>query len=87
MADDSQSPKQFGMHEAKSNLSKLIHMAQAGDEVLITNNGIPVAKIVPIRPEQRPSRIGFLKGVTFDTESSAAMDAEIDALFHRGDEQ
>lgn len=37
---------QVGMHEAKTNLSKLVAFAQNGEEVLITNRGEVVAKIV-----------------------------------------
>jgi prevent-host-death family protein len=37
---------QVGMHEAKTNLSKLVVFAQKGEEVLITNRGEVVARIV-----------------------------------------
>ena len=37
---------QVGMHEAKSQLSKLVAFAQNGEEVLITNRGEVVARIV-----------------------------------------
>lgn len=36
-----------GMHEAKTNLSKLVDLALEGEQVTITRNGLPVAKIVP----------------------------------------
>ena len=35
-----------GIHEAKTTLSKLIQRAHAGEEVVITNSGTPVAKLV-----------------------------------------
>ncbi len=35
-----------GIHEAKTTLSKLIQKAHAGEEVVITNSGTPVAKLV-----------------------------------------
>lgn len=35
-----------GIHEAKTTLSKLIQKAQAGEEVVITKSGTPVAKLV-----------------------------------------
>jgi len=37
-----------GIHEAKTTLSKLIQRANAGEEVVITNSGVPVAKLVPM---------------------------------------
>ena len=46
--------------EAKSNLSKLLRKAQAGETVLITSgrNKIPVARLVAIHP--KPKRLGAL---------------------------
>jgi len=39
---------QFGMHEAKTGLSKLVERAEAGEEIIIARNGMPVARLVPI---------------------------------------
>lgn len=36
--------------EARNNLSRLITEAQAGEDVVITKRGTPVARIVPIGP-------------------------------------
>ena len=38
------------MHEAKTKLSQLVERAQAGEDVVITRNGKPVARLVPIAP-------------------------------------
>ena len=38
----------YTMHQAKTNLSRLIREAQKGKEVVITRGKEPVAKIVPI---------------------------------------
>lgn len=40
--------KHFGTFEAKNRLSALLDMVEAGEEVTITRNGKPVAKMVPI---------------------------------------
>jgi prevent-host-death family protein len=45
---------QVNMHEAKSDLSRLVVRALAGEEVIITRAGKPVARLVPIRPERVP---------------------------------
>ena len=37
------------MHEAKSQLSKLIAAAQAGEDVVIARKGKPAVRLVPIR--------------------------------------
>jgi prevent-host-death family protein len=38
-----------GMHEAKTNLSRLVARAEAGEEVVITRNGTPAVRLVPVR--------------------------------------
>lgn len=52
----------YTVHQAKTNLSKLIKEAESGKEVVITRGKNPVAKIVPIadRPKQRVP--GSMKG-------------------------
>jgi prevent-host-death family protein len=42
------------MHKAKSDLSRLVARALAGEEVIITRAGQPVARLVPIRRERVP---------------------------------
>jgi prevent-host-death family protein len=37
-----------GIHEAKTNLSKLLRRVSVGEEIIITRSGEPIAKIVPI---------------------------------------
>ena len=43
------------MHEAKTELSKLVEQALAGEEVIIARAGVPVARLVPLtRKGKRP---------------------------------
>ena len=42
-----------GIRDAKMHLSKYIKMVQKGTEVIITDRGRPVGKIVPIQNEDR----------------------------------
>lgn len=51
---------QVTIHAAKTNLSKLIEAALAGEEVIIAKGREPVVRIVPIA--RRTFRIGLLKG-------------------------
>ncbi len=37
------------MHEAKTQLSRLVRRAQAGDYIVIANRGRPVARLVAIK--------------------------------------
>lgn len=49
------------MHEAKTNLSKLVDQVLAGEDVTITRNGTPVARIVPL--EQRKPSLNDVRGI------------------------
>lgn len=51
------------MHDAKSNLSKLVLQAHEGDEIILARAGKPVAKIVPYEAPARKSIFGALKDV------------------------
>ncbi|MBM3584040.1 MAG: antitoxin [Alphaproteobacteria bacterium] len=51
----------FTIHEAKTNLSKLIARATSGEEIVILRGKVPVARLEPLRvPEGR--RFGAMKG-------------------------
>lgn len=50
------------IHEAKTQLSKLIARAEAGEEIVIARGKDPVVRLTPVpRPKRRP-KAGFLKG-------------------------
>jgi prevent-host-death family protein len=42
-----------GMHEAKTNLSKLVEQALAGEEVIITRRGEAVVRLEAVREKKR----------------------------------
>jgi prevent-host-death family protein len=49
------------IHAAKTNLSRLIARAEAGEEIIIARGRTPVAKLVPLTP--KPKRVfGALRG-------------------------
>ena len=50
-----------GIHEAKTNLSKLIPAAQSGEEIIITKGGKPVARLVPYLKEHRQRPLGLYR--------------------------
>ena len=50
------------MHEAKTQLSELVAAAERGEEVVIARNGMPAARLVAVRPEHPPVRLGALAG-------------------------
>jgi len=57
------SSKSVGIREAKIQLSKLLRMVKEGNEVILTDRGQPVGKIVPIDSQNLPleARIGRLE--------------------------
>ena len=49
------------MHEAKTHFSKLLERVLAGEEVVITRSGQPLAKLVPVQRKRAP-HFGFARG-------------------------
>ena len=52
---------QFSVHEAKTNLSKLIAAALAGGDVVIARGKVPAVRLVPVVPLGK-RKFGALKG-------------------------
>ena len=74
---------QVNIHEAKTNLSKLIEKASKGEEFIIAKAGRPMVKVVPIIQETKPKRVGgFLIGNTaIPIDFDSMCGDEIVALF------
>ena len=53
--------KTYNIHEAKTNLSKLIEAVERGEEITIARAGVPCAKLVPLKKPKR--ELGFLEGI------------------------
>ncbi len=54
--------KQVNIHQAKTELSKLVERAEAGEEVIIARAGKPAAKLVPLTRVGKHRRLGLLDG-------------------------
>ena len=52
----------INIYEAKTQLSKLVARAEAGEEITISRNGRPAARLVPLRRRTAPRVPGALKG-------------------------
>jgi prevent-host-death family protein len=52
----------FTVHQAKTNLSKLIERAEAGEEVVIARGDDPAVKLVPVAKEHPKRKFGAYKG-------------------------
>jgi prevent-host-death family protein len=52
------------LHQAEADLEKLVEEAEAGEEVVITRDGKPVARLVPPAAEDQAPRVpGSAKGL------------------------
>lgn len=47
---------QFNIHDAKTNLSRIIDRVEHGEEIIISRSGTPVAKVIPLH--HRVDRVG-----------------------------
>jgi len=54
--------KTFTIHEAKTNLSRLIERACEGEEIVIARGEEPVARLVPLTDVKGRRKPGSLKG-------------------------
>jgi prevent-host-death family protein len=54
--------KMVNVHEAKTQLSRLLHEVEEGEEIVIARNGTPVAKLVPHVEQRKPREPGWGKG-------------------------
>ena len=50
------------IHQAKTNLSRLIERASAGEEIIIARGSKPVARLVPVGAVKGKRQPGSLKG-------------------------
>lgn len=55
-------PTTVNIHDAKTNLSRLVAQVEAGDEVIIARSGRPVARLVPLRSPSGPRTPGAWRG-------------------------
>jgi prevent-host-death family protein len=53
---------QFNIHDAKTNLSRIIERVEHGEEIIISRSGTPVAKVVPLTRSVHRTARGSLRG-------------------------
>lgn len=70
------------VYDAKTHLSRLLDRAAGGEEIVITRNGRPVAKLVAATPMRKPRRLGTLKGrIRISKSFDAPMPDDVLAAF------
>jgi prevent-host-death family protein len=74
------------IHEAKTQLSKLVDRAANGETFVIAKAGKPLVKVSAVDAPKRPRRIGFLNGEIEVPDDFDRMGArEIALLFGMGE--
>lgn len=70
------------IHEAKTQLSKLVDRAVKGEAFVIAKSGRPLVKVAALEAPATPKRLGFLAGeIEVPTDFDRMGEAEIAALF------
>lgn len=70
------------IHEAKTQLSKLVDRAVKGEAFVIAKAGKPLVKVAALDAPAAPKRLGFMAGeIEVPDDFNRMGDAEIEALF------
>ena len=72
--------KQVNIHEAKTQLSKLVELALAGEEIILARAGRPVARLVALA-DQPPRKPGRLRGMVVSDDFDAPLPDALQAAF------
>ncbi|OGH47216.1 MAG: antitoxin [Candidatus Levybacteria bacterium RIFCSPLOWO2_01_FULL_39_10] len=72
----------INIHQAKTNLSRLIADVLSGKDVVIAKSGKPVVKLVAYKEKVKPRKFGLWKGKIWVADDFDAEDEEINKLFY-----
>ena len=73
------------IHEAKTQLSKLVDQAVKGESFVIAKAGKPLVKVAALDAPSTPQRLGFLVGeIAVPDDFDSMGQAEIEAMFGSG---
>lgn len=73
--------KPISLYEAKTHLSSLVDQAAEGEEIIISKNGIPLAKLVAYPAAKRARRPANAGKVSYIAPDFDALDSELIAQF------
>jgi prevent-host-death family protein len=72
----------INIHQAKTNLSRLVEEVALGSEIIIAKAGRPVAKLTPLATKKQAIRFDLLKGkVKIASDFNAPLPPEIIRAF------
>lgn len=74
------------IHEAKTQFSRFVDQAEAGEEIVIARAGKPVARLVALEgPASQPRKLGLGKKIfTFPENFDSLGATEIAGMFEQG---
>ena len=76
------------IHQAKTQLSKLVDRAAKGEAFVIAKAGKPLVKVTALPAPATPKRVGFLRGeISVPEDFDRRGEAEIAVLFGTGREE
>ena len=76
------------IHEAKTQFSKLVRRAEAGEEIVVRRGRDPVARIAPLKRKGGVTGFGSMKGEIWIDPSDPDLkkaDREIERLFDKSE--
>jgi prevent-host-death family protein len=73
------------IHEAKTQLSRLVDRAAKGEPFVIAKAGKPLVKVSALEAPAKPQRLGFLSGeIAVPDDFDRMAENEIEAMFGAG---
>lgn len=76
----------INVHEAKTTFSKLLRRVQAGEEIVISKSGHPIARLVPMGEPPRERDLGFAAAqLRIAPDFDAPLPADLQAAFEHAD--
>ena len=69
----------INVHDAKTQFSKLLEQAHAGQEIILAKAGKPYARMMPLAPEASMRQRGRVKGINDDAFFDPLPDEELAA--------
>lgn len=81
MAEAVDTSSVVNVHDAKTNLSKLLARVEAGEEITIARAGTPVARLVPVRAKRFADIFGCMSHLPPLPDDFNDPDPEIEEMF------
>lgn len=73
------------VHEAETQLLRLLEQVERGEEVIVARSGRPIARLLPYQVNDRPRPLGRYAGKIVIDPDFDDYDDEITAMFEDGD--